>query len=60
MGGMAAVLPVARTTATRALRVVRAPSLASTSTLRSPVSRPRPRIRSTFTDCNHCTWPESS
>ena len=60
MGGMAAVLPVARTTATRALSVRTAPSLLSTSTRRSPASRPRPRMRSTFTDSSHCTWPESS
>jgi hypothetical protein len=44
IGGTAAEVPVARTTAAVAWSDVVVPSSARTSTVRSPVSRPWPRI----------------
>jgi hypothetical protein len=59
IGGVLGTEPVASTTAFVAVRV-RVPSAVSTSTVRSPVSRPCPRSSSTPTSLTHWTWYLSS
>ena len=59
MGGMAAELPVATTTALRAVSSRTSPSGIVTDTARSPVMRPCPRTSAAFTDASHCTCPSS-
>ena len=60
IGGTAASEPVQTATACRAVSRVSVPSAAVTTTVRSPSSRPAPRIRSMPAWCTHVTWPESS
>jgi hypothetical protein len=59
MGGMAAPVPVAMTTARRAERRRTDPSRAATSTTRSPARRPAPRTRSMPRSSSQGSWPES-
>ncbi len=59
-GGTAAVEPVARMTARAADSRRREPSRASTSTHRSPASRPRPRTRVAPTPASQSAWFLSS
>ena len=59
MGGIAAEVPVATTTAFRAVSSWTSPSGPVTVTARSPVMRPCPRTSVAFTDASHCTWPSS-
>ena len=58
-GGMAASDPVHTATACRAVSRT-SPSSVSTTTVRSPASRPVPRIRSIPAPCTHSTCPASS
>ncbi len=60
MGGVAARVPVATTTAVRAVRECVPPSGAVTSTVRTPVSRPRPRISSASMEFIQSTCGPSS
>ena len=60
MSGTAAVVPVASTTACRAVSVRTQPSLPVTSTAFSPASRPCPRTTSIPAPCAHFTWLASS
>ena len=59
MGGIAADVPVATTTARRAESSRTSPSAPVTSTVRSPLMRPWPRTSTAFTDASHCTCPSS-
>ena len=52
--------PVHTATACRAVSRVSVPSASVTTTVRSPSSRPVPRIRSMPAPSTHLTWPESS
>ena len=58
IGGTLAVVPVATTTACRAVSRS-GPSPPSTATALTPVSRPCPRITSTPAPCAQSTWPAS-
>jgi hypothetical protein len=55
IGGMAAAVPVDRTTARRAI----SSRYPSTATRRSPVSRPVPRISVMPLSANQGSWPSS-
>ncbi len=59
MSGTSALLPVATTTAWRAVSVVVVPATPVTSTVRSPLIRPWPRNRSIPADSSHETCPSS-
>ena len=56
IGGMTAPVPVASTTARRAMNRWTAPSPLATSTARSPASRPTPRTRSMPLLSSHGSW----
>ncbi len=57
--GSSAPLPVATTTACRAVSVTRAPSAPVTSTVFSDTIRPWPLCRAIPTDSSQATWPSS-